>query len=119
MRFLIIGSILFVVVIGILIFIKRSIPYDDSDELMTTNIPIDSIWSFGPTTAIYDKTSEKYYWLKSYTSIDQSSMDTLKLKKARIKYMKFFAGPLENRIYQLKVDSIIVFDQVVENSKPK
>jgi len=43
-----------------------------------------------------------------------SRLDTLKTKKASVRYMKFFAGPLENRIFHMEVDSIVVIDQVVE-----
>ena len=98
----------------IFLFIKRSIPYSDRPELQSADISIDSIWSLGPATAIYDKTSEKYYWLKSYASFDQSALDTLKGKRAIVRYMKFFEGPLENRVFYMAVDSVIVFDQVIE-----
>ena len=105
-----------VITIGaaVYLFIKRSIPYSDRDELLSGNISIDSIWSLGPATAIYDKSSKKYYWLKSYTSLDLSMMDTLKSRKAHIRYMKFLKGPLENRIFRMEVDSVVVFDQVID-----
>ncbi|HEU5289644.1 MAG TPA: hypothetical protein VFU05_03310 [Cyclobacteriaceae bacterium] len=102
------------VAITIFLFIKRSIPYSDSAELLSTEISIDSIWSLGPTTAVYDRKSQKYYWLKSYTSLDQLALDTLKSKRARIQYMKFLKGPIENRIFRIEVDSVVVFDQVIE-----
>ncbi|MFZ6012900.1 MAG: hypothetical protein ACOYXT_21320 [Bacteroidota bacterium] len=103
------------VALGIVIFrfIKRSIPYSDRHELQSADIAIDSIWSLGPATAIYDKASKKYYWLKSYTSFDQSALDTLKGKRARVRYMKFFQGPLENRVFFMAVDSVVVVDQIV------
>jgi len=117
-RLVVIGGI-FVFAIGLFLFIRRSIPYSDSAELLRADISIDSIWSIGPTATIYDKSSRQYYWLKSYTTFDQSAFDTLKSKKAKIQYMKFLKGPLENRVYQLVVDSVIVFDQVVESDTTK
>ena len=110
-----------VIVIGAAIFfyIRRSIPYSDNAALLTDDISIDSIWSLGPATTIYDSSSGIYYWLKSYTSFDQSGFDTLQNKAARIKYMKFLEGPLENRVYQIKIDSIIVFDQVVASDSTR
>lgn len=108
--------ILFVTIVTwIFLLIKRSIPYSDRAELLSTNISIDSIWSFGPAATIYDKTSRKYYWLKSFTSLDQTMLDTLKSRRANIRYMKFLKGPLENRIFWMEVDSVIVIDQVVEH----
>lgn len=108
--------LILLVVIGttIFLFIKRSIPYSDRPELQSADISIDSIWSLGPATAVYDKASQEYYWLKSYTSLDQSALDTLKGKRASVRYMKFLEGPLENRVFWLAVDSVVVFDQVVE-----
>jgi len=98
-------------------FVKRSLPYSDRVELLSADISVDSIWSLGPATAIYDKASQKYYWMKSYTSFDQSMMDTLKSRKASIRYMKFLKGPLENRIFRMEVDSVVVFDQVIEREQ--
>lgn len=115
MKRMILLIILGVIAIGIFLFIKRSVPYSDRAELLSATISIDSIWSLGPAAALYDKESGKYYWLKSYSSsLDQSMLDTLKSKKARIRYMKFLMGPLENRIFYMKVDSAVVFDQVIE-----
>lgn len=107
-------GIVIAVGVGLFLVFRRSLPYSDNAGLLSTTISVDSIWSLGPATAIFDKHSRQYYWLKSYTSFDQSGFDTLKSKKARIKYMKFLDGPLENRVYQMEVDSIIVFDQVIE-----
>lgn len=114
MRRLILLMVLVAIAAGIFLFIKRSVPYSDRADILSASISIDSIWSFGPATAIYDKTSRKYYWLKSYTSLDQSMMDTLKSKTAKIRYIKFLMGPLENRIFHMEVDSVVVFDQVIE-----
>ncbi len=115
MKRLILLILLVVIGTGIFLFIRRSTPYSDRAELMSADISIDSIWSLGPATAVYDKASQKYYWLKSYTSLDQSALDTLKSKRARIRYMKFLKGPLENRIFQMEVNSVVVFDQVIES----
>ena len=106
-----------VIALGISLFIRRSIPYQGREELLTTTISIDSVWSLGPAATIYDKSADKYYWMKSYTSVDQSALDTLRFKKGKITYMKFLKGPLENRVYRLEVDSIVVFDQLVETGR--
>lgn len=98
---------------AIFLFIRRSIPYSDSKNLQTANISLDSIWSFGPTVGIYDKASHRYFWLKSYTSFDNTAMDTLRSRHAKIRFMKFMNGPLENRIYWMQIDSTVVFDQVI------
>ena len=103
-----------VVIVWIVSFVKQSIPYGNSDEILSTSISIDSIWSFGPTVAIYDKNSRKSYWIKSYTSFDHPNVDSLKRKTAKIRYMKFLQGPLENRIVRMEVDSVVIIDQVVE-----
>ena len=113
MRRLILLIILVVTATGIFLFITRSIPYSDRPEILSASISIDSIWSLGPATAVYDSTSRKYYWFKSYTSLDQSKLDTLKSKTASIRYMKFLMGPLENRIFHMEVDSVLIFDQIV------
>ena len=114
MKRLILLILLVAIATALFLVIKRSIPYSDRAELLSTDISIDSIWSLGPATGVYDKTSQEYYWLKSYTSLDQSALDTLKSKRARIRYMKFLKGPLENRIFRMEVDSVVVFDQVIE-----
>lgn len=85
MRRLILLIVLVAIATAIFLFIKRSIPYSDRADILSANISIDSIWSLGPATAIYDKASRKYYWLKSYTSLDQSMMDTLKSKKVSVR----------------------------------
>jgi len=43
-----------------------------------------------------------------------TAFDTLQSKKAAIRYMKFLKGPLENRVYHMEVNSIVVIDQIVE-----
>jgi hypothetical protein len=103
-----------VIMTGIFIFVKRSIPYLDSPQLLSADISIDSILSVGPAVAIYDSTSETYYWLKSVNSFDMAAFDTLQSKKASIRYMKFLKGPLENRIFHMEVNSIVVIDQTIE-----
>jgi hypothetical protein len=114
MKRLVLSVIFITIATGIFFLIKRSIPYSDHAELLSANISIDSIWSLGPATTIYDKTSQQYYWLKSLTSLDQTMLDTLKSRRANIRYMKFLMGPLENRIFRMEVDSVIVIDQVIE-----
>lgn len=116
-RFLIVVALVAVVGYGIFFFVKRSLPFSNRPELLSDEISIDSIWNVGPVTALRDRTSQRFYWLKSYASVDQPAFDTLKNKKARIKYMKFLSGPIENRIFWLQVDSVIVFNQVIENEK--
>lgn len=102
------------VLVCIISLIHRAIPYDDGSNIFSTEISVDSIRSMGPMTAIYDKTSNQYYWLKSYTSFNHSELDTLKSKKARIRYMKILKGTLEKRIVWMQVDSIVVFDQIIK-----
>ena len=102
-----------VIIAWIVSLIRRSIPYSDSDEILSTIISIDSVWSLGPTVTIYDKNSRKSYWIKSYTSFDHSNIDLLKTQKANVRYMKFLQGPLENRIVWMKVDSVVIIDQVI------
>lgn len=114
MKRLILSMLLVSLAITIFLFVKRSIPYSDRPELQSADIVIDSIRSLGPATAIYNKASRKYYWLKSYTSLDQSALDTLKGKRAHVRYMKFFGGPLENRVFYMSVDSVVIVDQIVE-----
>jgi hypothetical protein len=94
--------------------LNRSLPFSDRPELLSTQISIDSIWTLGPAVGIYDKGARTHYWLKSMTSIDMSMLDTLKSKKASIKYMKFLNGPLEYRIFRMQVDSVVVINQVIE-----
>jgi hypothetical protein len=114
MKRLVIAILSITIISGIFLFIKRSIPYSDRAKLLSANISIDSIWSIAPATTIYDKNSQKYYWLKSLSSLDQTMPHTLKSRRADIRYMKFLMRPLENRIFRMKVDSVIVIDQVVE-----
>jgi hypothetical protein len=110
----ILSAVFVIIGIGIFLLVKRSIPYSDRADLYEATISIDSIWTLGPAAAIYDKRSKKYYWLKSYTSLDQKNLDTLKSRKANIRYTKFLTGPLENRIFRMEVDSIVIIDQVVD-----
>lgn len=100
--------------VGTVVLIKKSVPYSDNDQLIEAEISIDSIWTMGPAAAVYDKSLREYFWLKSYSTDGPSALDTLKFRKAKIRYMKFLKGPLENRIFWMKVDSTILFDQVVE-----
>src|SRR5690349_20300397 len=114
MKRLIFLILMLVVVTGIFLVVNKSLPYSDRDELFSSEISIDSVLTIGPAAAVYDSASQEYYWLKSYSSFDQSALDTLKHKRAKIRYMKFLKGPLENRIFRMEVDSIVVFDQVIE-----
>jgi hypothetical protein len=106
--------LIILLVICIALVVRRSIPYSDREDLFSAKISIDSIWTLGPAAGIYDRRSRKYYWLKSYTPLDQANLDSLKNRQANIRYMKFLLGPLENRIFYMEVDSVVVFDQVVE-----
>jgi hypothetical protein len=106
--------LIILLVICVALVVRRSIPYSDREDLFSAEISIDSIWTFGPAAGIYDRRSGKYYWLKSYTSLDQTKLDSLKNRPANIRYMKFLQGPLENRIFYMEVDSVVVFDQVIE-----
>lgn len=99
---------------GIAIFIKRSIPYEGSSQLLSAKISIDSILIMGPAVAMYDSSSQTYYWLKSVSSSDMTALDTLQSKKASIRYMKFLKGPLENRVYHMEVNDVVVIDQIIE-----
>lgn|GEM_PF-5490499 len=116
MKRLILLILVVVVGTGVFIFVKRSTPFSDRTDFMSADISIDSIWSIGPAAVVYEMESKKYYWLKSYTSFDQSDLDTLKSKHVRIRYLKFLMGPLENRIIRIEVDSVVVFDQVIERN---
>ena len=114
MKRLIILILVIAVVAGIVLFVNRSIPYSDRADLLSAEVSIDSIWILGPAAVLYDSTSRRYFWLKSYSSLDQSALDTLARRRAKVRYMKFLKGPLENRIFRMEVDSVVVFDQVVE-----
>jgi len=92
-------------------------PYRDSTDMLSAEIFIDSIWRLGPASGIYDSKKQEYYWLKSYSSIEPLKLDAFKNKKGRIRYMKFLEGPLENRIVWLEVDSVVVFDQVIDRKE--
>jgi hypothetical protein len=104
----------FVLVASLLIYhtVKRIAPYED--VMQTQRITLDSIHVVGPVVRIYDKSLRQNFWLKSYTSLDATEFDSLQNKSAQIYYMKLFAGPLENRIFKIEVDSVIVFDQVID-----
>jgi len=114
MKRLIILAVLVVALISFLIWVNRAIPYNDSEKLLSAKISVDSVWSLGPAVAIYDKVSDKYYWLKSMTSTDPPDLNAIKSKQADIRYMKFLAGPFENRIFYIRVDSTVVFNQVIK-----
>ena len=114
MKRLVVLLILLGLATAIFLFVRRSLPYSDRVELLSATIAIDSIGMLGPLVAILDKNSGQYYWFKSLTSFDQRNLDTLKSKQARIRYMKFLTGPLQNRVFYLEVDSVIITDQVIE-----
>jgi hypothetical protein len=116
MRKLIVLLAIAVLVTGIYLFINRSMPYSDRSELLSAKISIDSVWTLGPTATVYDKTRRQYYWLKSYSSFNQIQLDTLKHREVNIRYMKFLKGPLENRIFRIEIDSVVIFDQVIERN---
>jgi len=116
MRNLIVLLTIAIIGTGIYLLIKKSLPYGDRSELLSAEISIDSIWTVGPTATFYDKSKRQYYWLKSYSSFSQLELDTIKHKKANIRYMKFLKGPLENRIFRMEIDSVVVFDQVIERN---
>jgi hypothetical protein len=113
MKRLIVLLLLAGIATSIFLFVRRSLPYSDHKELLSAVISIDSIRTLGPTAVIYEKRSGKYYWFKSLTTLDQQKLDTLKSKQAKIRYMKFLQGPLENRVFRMEVDSVIVIDQVI------
>jgi hypothetical protein len=106
--------IFLIVAVCIFFTIRRSLPYGDRPDLLSDEISIDSIRTLGTAAWIYDKTSKKYYWLKSYKLLDQSKLDTLKSRRAVVRYVKFFKGPLENRIFYMRVDSVVLIDQIIE-----
>ena len=94
--------------------VRRNIPREGSENVLSAEISIDSIMTLGPTLAIYDKTLRQHFWLKSYTSFDVSKLDSLKSRKASIRYMKFLQGPLENRIVRMQVGQRVIIDQIVD-----
>lgn len=111
--------VLFAIVVlggGIYLFVNRSLPYDDHAELLSAEISVDSVWTLGPTATIYDEKKRQYFWLKSYSSFKSLQLDTLKNRKINIRYMKFLKGPFENRIFRIKLDSVVIFDQVIERN---
>jgi hypothetical protein len=114
MRKLIVLFVIAIIGAGIYLFIRESMPYSDRSELLSAEISIDSVWTVGPTATFYDKSKRQYYWLKSYSSFSQLRLDTLRHRKANIRYMKFLSGPLENRIFRMEIDSVVIFDQVIE-----
>jgi len=113
MKKLVMLILISIIVYGIFLFVNRSIPYSERPELLSADVSIDSIWRLGPATALYDKTSQQFYWFKSYSPGNPFNFDVLKNKKAKIRYMKFLSGPLENRIFWIQVDSTVVFDEVI------
>ena len=103
-----------VALLSIYFMVKRSIPYEE--VMQTQLITIDSITHTGPLVLVFNKSLRKTFWLKSYTSLDAREFDSLQGKAAQIHYMKFLTGPFENRIFKMEVDSVVVFDQVVEGN---
>src|SRR5687767_4917514 len=99
MKRLVVLIFLVFVATAIFFFVRLSLPYSYRPDLLTASIAIDSIRILGPMAAILDKSSGQYYWFKSLTSLDQQKLDTLKSKRANIRYMKFLKGPLENRVF--------------------
>ncbi len=100
--------------LSIYLIVKRSIPYEN--EMQSKDITLDSINVTGPVALIYDKESRQNFWLKSYSSFQAHEFDSLQGKQARVHYKKFLAGPFENRIFKMEIDSVVVFDQVVERN---
>jgi len=117
MKKLIIMILVGIILYGIFLLVNRSIPYSESPDLLSADVSVDSIWRLGPATALYDKTTQQFYWFKSYSPGKPFNFDVLKNKKAKIRYMKFLSGPLENRIFWMQVDSVVVFNQVIERDK--
>lgn len=101
-QIILIGAII-TVGVGLFLVLRRSLPYSNSDELLSATISVDRIWSLGPATAIFDKHSHQYYWLKSYTSFHQSGFDTLKSKQARIRYMSSLKGHWKTEFTKCKL----------------
>jgi hypothetical protein len=116
MKRIILIGLAVVVLLSIYFMVKRSLPYEEA--MQTRRITIDSVTVTGPVALIYDKPSGKNFWLKSYTSFHAKEFDSLPGKTAQIYYMKVFAGPFENRIFKIEIDSVVVFDQVVEGNEP-
>lgn len=102
-----------VILICIYLMVKRSIPYEA--VMQKKQITIDSFTVAGPVVFIYDKSSRQNFWLKSYSSFNAKEIDSLRGKASRIYYMKSFTGPLENRIFKIEINSVVVFDQVLED----
>jgi hypothetical protein len=112
-RGVLIGLVI-VALLFIYLTVKRSIPYEEA--MQNQIITLDSINVVGPVVWIYDKKLHQNFWLKSYTSLDAEGFDSLRHKSARVQYMKVFAGPFENRIFKIEIDSVVVFNQVVEGN---
>lgn len=114
MKRLIFIGVAVVALFCIYLIVKRSIPYEEA--MQTQDITIDSIAVTGPVVWIYDKPTGRNFWFKLYTSFHAKGFDSLQGKAARIHYVKVFAGPFENRIFRMEIDSVVVFDQVVEGN---
>ena len=112
-RVIVIGLVV-IAFLSIYLFVKRSVPYEN--EMLSKDIALDSISVTGPVALIYDKKSRQNFWLKSYSSFHANEFDSLQGKEARVHYKKFLAGPFENRIFKMEIDSVVVFDQVVEDN---
>jgi hypothetical protein len=107
-------AIMVIVALAIHLAVKRSLPHQ---ELLETRlISIGSVSVTGPVVWIQDKGSGRKFWLKLYTSFRPTGVDSLVGKSARIHYMKVLSGPLGNRIFKMEIDSILVFDQVLERN---
>jgi hypothetical protein len=102
------------VLVSIYLTVKRSIPYEE--KMQTQDIIIDSFRVTGPIVLIHDKHSSQNFWLKSYNSFDAKQFDSLHDKTARVHYMKSIGGPLENRIFKIEIDSVEIFNQVIESN---
>jgi hypothetical protein len=114
-RILLIGLAV-IILLSIYFMVQRSMPYQE--VMQTQGITIDSFIVTGPVVLIFDRPSRQNFWLKSYTSFHAKEFDSLRGKAARVHYMKTFVGPFENRIFKLEIDSVVVFDQVIEAKKP-
>ena len=112
MKRIILIGLAVIAVLSIYFMVKRSIPYEE--VMQTGRITIDNFTVVGPLVIIFDKPSRRNFWLKSYTSFDVKEFDSLEGKTARIHYMKVLAGPFENRIFKIEIDSVVVFDQALE-----
>src|SRR5262245_29976767 len=115
MKRIVIISLLVAGLLFIYLSVKRLMPYEE--VMQKKRITLDSINVIGPLVWVHDKTSNQNFWLKSYTSLNATAFDTLQNKSVEVHYMKVFSGPFENRIFKIEIDSVVVFDQVVDGQK--